>query len=154
MKLLNKFNQAGDTIVEVMVATSILAMVLAVSFVSANRSLSVGTDAANRKQALQYAQAQVELLKVYLDQNPGATINSNQAFCVDLDPATGNTTYHIDYQPSNCDQNNGQFHTEIQYQFDYLSNSPTTNKSYSIECIWQATASHNLDKVVLYYRYL
>src|SRR5579862_7777446 len=81
---------SGDTIVEVLLAISIFALVLVVSLVSANRSLHSGTDATNRQQALTLADQQVEFIKNAL----GTDLSTLQAytaaqgtFCID--PTTG-----------------------------------------------------------------
>ncbi len=62
MKELRK-QQTGDTIVEVLISMAILALVITGSYVSSTRSLSSGTDASNRQQALALAQQQLELIK-------------------------------------------------------------------------------------------
>jgi prepilin-type N-terminal cleavage/methylation domain-containing protein len=48
--------QAGDTIIEVMLAMSIIGIVLGAAFGIANRSVSVGQDAQERTEALKLAE--------------------------------------------------------------------------------------------------
>src|SRR4051794_29608617 len=81
---INKLNQVGDTLVEVMLSATALALVLSVSFVSANHSLRTGTDAASRNEAVQYASEQVELLKQAINSG-NATLPTVRAgnFCMD-----------------------------------------------------------------------
>lgn len=55
-------DERGDTIVEVMVSMSILALVLGTAYASSSRSLQTGTAAAQRNEALSYAQSQLEYI--------------------------------------------------------------------------------------------
>jgi len=66
MKTFNKTSkwlQRGDTIVEVLVSITILALVLTITFVSTSRSLRQGDSADNRQTATSFAQQQIELIK-------------------------------------------------------------------------------------------
>jgi len=137
------FNQTGDTIVEVMVATTILALVLGVSFVTANRSLSTGTDAANRKQALQYAQAQIDLLRVIINNGTLKTGTTNNIpaseFCVGVDSQT--QAYNV-LPAHSCDQ--GQFQTGVSYS--------TSNQSFAITTQWPSSRGSTPNTLTLYYQ--
>jgi type II secretory pathway pseudopilin PulG len=55
--------QAGDTIVEVMVAIAVVSMVLVAAFVTTNHNVLTTQDTQEHSQALQLAQGQVELLR-------------------------------------------------------------------------------------------
>jgi type II secretory pathway pseudopilin PulG len=84
----------GDTIVEVLISMTILALVLAATFVSTSHSLQTGTDSTDRQQALTYAQQQVETIKDGINsgaynqyfglssQTPGQELTPTQAFCI------------------------------------------------------------------------
>lgn len=102
MKYLSKIKrlERGDTIVEVLISVSILALVLVASFASSSRSLHTGTDAANREQALSLAQQQIEIIKNDVSLGNLAKYTSQPAaqqlhFCV-----IANNTY--DSSSSNC----------------------------------------------------
>ena len=58
--LFNRFktNSRGDTIVEVLISMTILALVLGTAFMVSSHSLQTGTAAGQRNQALGYAQSQ------------------------------------------------------------------------------------------------
>jgi Tfp pilus assembly protein PilV len=73
--------QTGDTIVEVMLAMTVLAIVLSTAYATSTRSLQAGIEAQNRSQATSLAQAQVEVLRNY--DNSGLLNNSYKtgAFC-------------------------------------------------------------------------
>jgi prepilin-type N-terminal cleavage/methylation domain-containing protein len=55
--------QAGDTLIEVMIAMAIIGLVIAVSYSTANRALQVGRRAQERTEALKEAESQIETLK-------------------------------------------------------------------------------------------
>lgn len=63
--LKRKLNQAGETIIEVMIALSILGLVLGISYASASRSLNGSQDAQERTVASQIAQSMLEVVKAY-----------------------------------------------------------------------------------------
>lgn len=60
-------NERGDTLIEVTLALSILAVVLTSGFVTANRAYIIGQNARERTEIINLAQAQAELLKNYRD---------------------------------------------------------------------------------------
>lgn len=88
-------NKRGDTIVEVLIGLSILALILTTAYLSSNRSLQVGTNAGNRSQALSYSQKQAELIKDaanssdqtrylnYIQHTNGTHRNPDELFCID-----------------------------------------------------------------------
>lgn len=58
-----KQRQAGDTLIEVMIALAIIGLVIAISYSTASRALQVGRRAQERTEALKEAEGQVETLK-------------------------------------------------------------------------------------------
>ncbi len=68
MKLRRLFNdQHGDTLIEVTMALSILAVVLTSGFLTANRAYILGQNARERTEIINLAQAQAEQLKNFRD---------------------------------------------------------------------------------------
>ncbi len=59
----SRSTQAGDTLIEVMIALAIIGLVIAVSYSTANRALQVGRRAQERTEALKEAESQIETLK-------------------------------------------------------------------------------------------
>jgi prepilin-type N-terminal cleavage/methylation domain-containing protein len=80
-------NQAGDTIIEVMVAVAILALVLTVAYQSTSRSLQSGVDSSNRQQAIALASQQIEIIKNAETSPQGEpalnAYHAAGAFCID-----------------------------------------------------------------------
>ena len=73
---MHSIKQRGDTIVEVMLALTVIGMALGVSYGIANRSLATGQLAQERTEALKLAESQLEILKSYDDAELGA-VRSN-----------------------------------------------------------------------------
>ena len=83
-KFLSKIkNSRGDTIVEVMISMSILAIILGVAYATSTRSLQSGLDSQYRDQALTYAQQQLELIKnADNSQGSAGSYKVAQPFCI------------------------------------------------------------------------
>ena len=62
-----KWNQRGDTLVEVTIAFAILAMVLIGSYTTAQHAFQIGQTARERSQLVNYTQQQTEALKSFRD---------------------------------------------------------------------------------------
>lgn len=83
--------QRGDTIIEVLLAMSVIGLVIGASFGIANRSVRIGQDAQERSEALKLAETQVELFKVAYKENIEiASIQEDQPFCLQ----SGDSTYN------------------------------------------------------------
>lgn len=78
-------NNKGDTIVEVLIAIAISGLILAGSFVSANRSSQITRTAQERGEALKIAEAQVERIRI------GAATLPAPPFCFKADGSLGGT---------------------------------------------------------------
>ncbi len=75
--MINKLNQVGDTIIEVMIALVIMGSVLAGAYYLSNYSLNTILESHFRSDALYIAQTQLEQLKAQVNSNP-SFISSNQ----------------------------------------------------------------------------
>ncbi len=78
--------QAGDTIIEVMVALSVLSFSLAMSYKTADGGLSASLVAEQHSQALGILDSQVEELRLAMDNDPSAVLslakNGSNFFCI------------------------------------------------------------------------
>lgn len=71
MKYFKSLNQAGDTIIEVLIAMAVLAIVLSGAYYVANHSLSVERDSQEHSEASTIAQSQIEALRTAYELYPG-----------------------------------------------------------------------------------
>lgn len=143
----SKLNQSGDTIVEVMVSISVLALVLTATFTLSNRSFQHGIDAGERKQAVSYANEQVEFLKLASSTagfSSGGKFYSSSPYCITIDTTSG---LQINTNPASdaiCKKNN-QYNVQVQY------NSTSTPKNFKITASWTSSGG-NPNKLDYYYR--
>ncbi|HET8991430.1 MAG TPA: prepilin-type N-terminal cleavage/methylation domain-containing protein, partial [Candidatus Saccharimonadales bacterium] len=70
MKALTKINQAGDTIIEVMIVLAILSMSFGISYATANKSLNGSLNAQEHSAALGILDTQLEDLRIALTAHP------------------------------------------------------------------------------------
>ena len=145
-------NQVGDTIIEVLISTTVLALVLSVSFISATRSLQSGTDAANRNQAVSYAQQQVELIRQAANNGSLANFQINQPFCIDPSNGTKNTSV----------DSNQVCHIASQAPFGVGVSYSSLNQTFTVTVKWEGVNNNSnfnvannssLNQVVIYYQY-
>ncbi|HET9173769.1 MAG TPA: prepilin-type N-terminal cleavage/methylation domain-containing protein [Candidatus Saccharimonadales bacterium] len=98
--------QAGDTIVEVLIASAVIGLVLTAAYAIVNRSVLSVQDAEEHSQALQYTQGQVELLRAYvtnLSSPPTAnTFTGNECLLPPASGSGGSITVGSGAQLSSC----------------------------------------------------
>jgi prepilin-type N-terminal cleavage/methylation domain-containing protein len=88
--------QAGDTIVEVLVALAVVSVILVGAFIVTNRSTKDVRDSEEHAQALQFLQGQVELLRSAASRSGALPASLDVPFCLDA---------AIYYQPAASDSN-------------------------------------------------
>lgn len=74
-----RFNQRGDTIVEVLIALAIMSLVLAGAYATVDRNIKSSQQAQEHSRALEVAGSQLEQLKSYI--SAGNSVNSS-SFCM------------------------------------------------------------------------
>ena len=138
--------QRGDTIVEVLLAMSVIGLVLGASFGIANRSVRLGQEAQERTEALKIAETQLEMLRS--EYKIDATLKDRAAaFCFD----TANNVADDGSDP--CVQQNGSGGEGL-YDIT-ITPPPTDDDAYEIRVQWQqlgGRAGAELNNVRLYYK--
>lgn len=93
--MLGKFNQRGDTIIEVMIVLAVLGLALSISYATANRSLLNTRQAQENSEATSLVQSQVEALR-YIARDTGSNVFTTLApFCV-------NSSFQVKTTASDC----------------------------------------------------
>lgn len=152
--------QAGDTIIEVLFAMSIVGIVLGSAFGMMNLATKTGRSAQERTEALKVAESQLELLKKFYKINPAAyqTLSaSNPAhhFCVTDDPAAHSLA--SERAPTAladvCTNTNGNEEPGL-YSIDITPNESGNTGTYLITITWTLINSKGPDpgRVSIYYR--
>ena len=107
--------QKGETIVEVLIAIAILALVLSASYALARRSSQGVRQAQERSEALKFAEEQLELLKSY-GSTSRASIPNNSVFCVRLNGSSVEVINNVDVNSGdNCNKGpDGRYKITVQ----------------------------------------
>jgi type II secretory pathway pseudopilin PulG len=88
--------EAGDTIIEVLIAIAVISVVLGGAYVTTNRSLRATRSAQERGNSLKLAESQMEQLKNLVATNPDAVYGTGvpSPFCIQgttvINPSTNN----------------------------------------------------------------
>lgn len=125
--------QAGDTIVEVLVAVGVVAFILTSAYVLSLRSTASTQDAQERGQALKLVETQLEFLR-----NAGTISGGN---CFDTNGTPTNT---CTFTPNGSG-------TEPAFTLTVAANTNGCNNSYSVQAIWDGIAG-NVNNVSMCYR--
>ncbi len=125
----------GDTIIEVLLAMSVIGIVLGAAFGIANRSIAMGQDAQERTEALKIAESQLELFKSQYSRNPDLRERAdNQQFCFDMTEATPTI---LEVSDAGC-QNKSPIGTEGLYTIAIIPPGiADATGSYRVEVTWQ-----------------
>ena len=141
--------QRGDTIIEVLLAMSVIGVVLGSAFGIANRSLATGRAAQERTDALKIAETQLELLKTYYPLNP--SIEARAApFCIDETQPVAAVV--VDDSAAACQNINGSGSTGI-YSVSIVPPAGALSP-YEVTVTWERinTSSSDLGTLSLFYR--
>lgn len=140
--------QSGDTIIEVLIAMTVIGMVLGASFAIANRATLTGRAAQERTEALKLAESQLELLKVYA-KDPSFNGGLFSSFCIDQATPGAGTAAVDSNDTAICKDINGQGGAGI-YSVAITQNSGT----YEVKLSWdEINSSASVDATLsLFYR--
>lgn len=155
-----KLNQVGDTILEVLISVAVLSLILTTSFVLANRSTQYNRQAAERGEASKLAQAQLEDLKSFLDNDTTTLPASPNYFCLqedstntvsgfkvitlsasgNIDDPTLSNGFFTQGNMSNCQ--NGFYYKFIQ----------KAGNTFTVYMRWPAVTGNGVDKINLVHK--
>ena len=157
------YRQTGDTIVEVLVAMAILALVLGTAYAISTQSLRTGTSAGQRSQALGYAQSQIEFIKraqiasdvakmaQYQQYDSALPPNQQQPFCVTADGQIVRITDPAaPASAPECSQYQGSYNVQVYFGGD--SGEPNY-QVFTVNVTWEGSGgSAEPNKLTLYYK--
>ncbi len=141
VKLAKINSQKGDTIIEVLIAMTIAASVLAITYSTMNRNLIISQESQERTQASKIAQGQLEALKGY---NEG----SNPLPCL-----KGNTPNNITsgFPSDTAVIVNTAPCTQDYYNFGIIRDS-SDPKLYRVYVVWDKLKGTGNNQVIMVYR--
>lgn len=141
--MLRRLKSSGDTIVEVLLAIAVLGAVLSGAYVSASHSQKNIRQAQERGEALQFVQAQQELIKDMAanDLKSGALFSESLPFCV-------NNSYNIETILANC-----RFGTDGRYGVNVLrTGNPASGHLFTVTAVWDNVIGSGEDNITSSYR--
>jgi len=164
--MLKPLNQAGDTIVEVMVVLAILGLAIGISYATANQSLLNTRQAQENSQASEYVQSQVEALR-YLA--PNSKTNPNDNIFLPPTPAPPNSLYCIHdasagsplaiYPTADSCSFGPIPYTVLIYNCDQVTTSPcdspniaANSDTFVVQATWPDVSGQGNDTVTMVYR--
>lgn len=149
---MRRLNQAGDTIVEVLVVVAVISLVLVVSFTTSNRSLKSIQDAQEHGVAQELVTSQIEELRTLA----ASTTDSNHnvftypsGFCVTaaLDLSAASTAA--------CKVDSGGHATtdQPQYNIQVTRSSCGSGCLFTVQTTWPSIIDGSTNNVTMYYRF-
>lgn len=153
--------QAGDTIVEVLIAMTVVAAVLGASYTIVNRTLANARQAQEHSEALQIANKQVEYLTTLMasgdvsdlidgtptlncaDKNSGALVPQN---------GLGNPSQLNKYDARCVSDGSVQYFTSFKYDTNPADANNGSVKFFRVYVTWPSVTGHGNDQVTLAYR--
>ena len=149
-----RLNQAGETIVEVMMSIAMLSIAIVGSIVVARQSLLIGQAANERTQAVKIAETQVERLKAAsLSSTVGTGVfGFTGSFCIreDLTLVTAPTSNQADC--SNTYFPSSSLSVTIDYDATGPTGSPFDDDLFVISVSWDNVRGEGRDSIVIDYR--
>lgn len=136
--------QRGDTIVEVLIAVTVVSMVLGGAYVTTNKSLLATRAAQEQSNALKLSESQIEQLKGLAITNPGAIFSASVPFCIYNQTVTPPAT------DARCIQDaaGNQTTTDPKYAITITRN----NNDFTIMTTWADVGGKRTDQMSLKYR--
>lgn len=164
-------NQTGDTIVEVLVAITVVSAMLGVAFVTVNRASNNARQAQERGVATKLLESQVERLKLAATATTGTTIFNNlKAFCiinqttvqdnnfslfsVPADPDADNFTVNYDSKCTLADDGTEYVAGTSQSNPYYIviTRSGLSNNNFTVYCRWPSVNATGNEQASISYR--
>ncbi len=128
--MFNRLNRAGDTLIEVMLATAILSFVLVSSYALVSRATRIGVAAREQSQAVYYLQQQAEIAK---------TVTQLKW---DESQSTSGSYY---FDPSSWAEKSGTYSPEegsgVDYKISYTKTKLPINTNQADQIIYKITAN-------------
>ncbi len=141
MSIGNFRRQSGDTIVEVLIVLTVLSSAFAISYATANRATLTSRQSQEHSEALQYLNAQVELLRTFAPNDPAHIFTTTHgSFCLAGSPVAVVRTTPVEltvpdvaaadnlslYPPACSGGTDGRYKFSITYLHDLAASPPNS----------------------------
>lgn len=149
MKHWNQVRERGDTLVEVLIAISVVSLILGGAYVTTNRSLLATRAAEERGNALKLAESQVEQLKGLAKSDPDAIFGAGtpSPFCIAGQPGAVVIGTSAECRVDAAGQPTG---TEPIYELSIIRGSD--GNTFTVVNEWTDPSGQIVDNLQLIYR--
>lgn len=145
----DRTKERGDTIVEVLIAISVVSLILGGAYVTTNRSLIATRAAEERGNALKLAEAQVEQLKGLAKSNPNSIFGSGTPMPFCISAATGAPV--LDSNAA-CKVSAGGTPTTVQPVYSLSITRASDGNTFTVTNQWTDASGRITDNLRLIYR--
>jgi prepilin-type N-terminal cleavage/methylation domain-containing protein len=157
---MRKLQQAGDTIVEVLIVIAVISLVLAAAFVTSNRSVHSVRDAQEHGEAQTLVAGQIEELKALGSNNTmtPSILSMSTPFCVAKTGANLQLYAYSATPPTPCIVTGGgrQAGATVQpaysLQINRSYNNATKAYTFTVQATWASVTGRGTNNVTMYYR--
>lgn len=146
-----RLSQAGDTIVEVLIALTVVTSILGGAYITSNRSLNNNRQAQERGEALKIAESQLERLKSSVSSGNNAVFTASNSFCLDAANTLQSATIPADqlnnfdaYQTACTVQGGGPIY--------YTAVTRSGADTFTVTIRWDRAGGNGRDNISLIYR--
>jgi prepilin-type N-terminal cleavage/methylation domain-containing protein len=160
-------SQAGDTIIEVLIATAIVGLAIALAYGVANRSIRAARQAQERVEAVKIAETQLESMKAIASNEDPAddskVFDDNRLFCIGTDnerknfsawttaPALDADPLSASDYPVDCVQGEGsRYHVSV--KATELSGAVSPRYQFTVTVRWFGFGNLRKEQTVVEYR--
>ena len=148
---MRKLSEAGDTIVEVLVAIGVISVVLGSAYVMTNRSLQGTRDSQERVNATKLVESQIEELKSVAASNPDAIFGSGTppSYCMSGPDASNK----LNVTPSTddlCKVDTTGTHTGVEPVFNLAITR--SGNTFTVKADWVSVRGDATNEVLMKYR--
>ncbi|HUS25754.1 MAG TPA: prepilin-type N-terminal cleavage/methylation domain-containing protein [Nevskiaceae bacterium] len=138
-----QLKERGDTLVEVLIAIAVVALILGGAYVTTNRSLIATRDSQERATGLKLAESQLEQLKGVIITNP--TVGSTGDFCISSAGTAVTST------SAACKVNNNGVATTVEPAYNLSITRSVTGDTFTAKNQWNRVGG-GTDQLQLVYR--
>lgn len=147
IKRLHNLTQSGDTIIEVLIAITIVSLVLGGAYVTSNNSLKASRDAQEHGEAVGLLQSEIEQVRSLVANSGGSggqPFSFAGSFCIygNEQVAPSNST--------SCSMNSDGVPTMIQPE--YAVSITRNGDTFTFETTWPSVINSQTDQETMYYR--
>lgn len=145
-------NEAGDTIVEVLIAVTVIGLSIGLAYGVANRSLKTARQSQERTEAVKLAEGQTEQLKALSyrdDASDGGIFNTGQTYCLQNGskiPSGGLNIGSLD------DDDLSKYHADCVDGLYHIAVVPASDNNFDVYVRWFGFGQLDKEQVKISYR--